>query len=168
MILKRIKEEFEITIATANQYIGLEIDRDHKGIRICQENYVEKILKQFNMLECNQVGTPSTPEIRDQKESTVAPYSEAVGALMFLANISRLDIAFATGKVAKKSASPTQGDWMEVKRILRYLKGTQDIGITYPREGSLELVGYCDADYAGDTETRKSTTRLIITLNGSP
>jgi uncharacterized membrane-anchored protein YhcB (DUF1043 family) len=167
-ILASIKGEFEITVSPVRKYIGLEIDQDPKGITIRQEEYIKKILKQFNMEDSNPVATPSTPEIKKSTELVTAPYREAVGALMFLANISRPDIAFATGKVARSVENPTQSDWLNVKRIMRYLKGTSDLGITYPREGELHLEAYCDSDYGGDEKTRKSTTGLIITLNDSP
>jgi hypothetical protein len=91
-----------------------------------------------------------------------------VGALLFLANVSRPDIAFATGKVARKAANPTLADWIEVKRIFRYLKGVPDLSINYPKSGTMELAGYCDADYGGDEASRKSTSGVILTLNEAP
>jgi hypothetical protein len=87
---------------------------------------------------------------------------------MFLANVSRPDIAFASGKVARKAANPTQVDWIEVKRILRFLKGAPDLSINYPRNGLMEIEGYCDADYGGEEGSRKSTSGIIITLNEAP
>jgi hypothetical protein len=91
-----------------------------------------------------------------------------VGALTFLPNISRPDIAYATGKVARRMENPTRSDYLDVKRILRYLKGTSDLGIRYPREGDLTLEAYCDSDYGGDEETRKSIAGMTIILNNVP
>lgn len=167
-VLLSIKKEFEITTSKATQYIGIEIDQDENGIRICQSKYVEKILKDFQMEEAKAVATPSVSGTTEEKKATDAPYREAVGALMFLASVSRPHIAFATGKVARRAANPTQSDWIEVKRILRYLKGAPDLSINYPRDGLMEIEGYCDADYGGDEGTRKSTSGIVITLNQAP
>jgi hypothetical protein len=83
------------------------------------------------MEECKPVFTPSTSESpQTSTEITKAPYKEAVGALMYLANASRPDIAYATRKVARSSASPKNEDWMGVKRIFSYLKGSPNIANT--------------------------------------
>jgi hypothetical protein len=120
------------------------------------------------MNECKPVSTPCTAEPKDSTEATTAPYRETVGALMFLSNVSRPDIAFATGRVARASAKPTQANWLHVKRIFRYLKRTSDMAISYMKNPNNELKAYCDADYAGDNKTRKSTTGRLITINDSP
>lgn len=167
-IISQMRDKIELTVSDARQYIGLEIDQEDEAITIRQEKYVEKILKEFEMTDCKPVKTPSTAESKTSGETTNAPFKEAVGALMFLSNVSRPDISFATGKVARAASKPTNSDWMNVKRILRYLRGTTDIRISYPRSGSLELRAFSDADYAGDENTRKSTTGSVLTINDSP
>lgn len=167
-ILDHIQREFEITISPARQYIGLEIDQMKDCIKISQEQYVKKILDEFKMSDCKTVSTPSTPETKESQEDTKAPYKEAVGALMFLSNVSRPDISYATGKVARAAAKPTETNWMEVKRIFRYLKGTMDMSITFPKKEGICMKAYSDADYAGDETSRKSTTGSVITINDSP
>ena len=97
------------------------------------------------------------------------PYREAVGCLMYAMVLTRPDIAFAVSRVAKFTSAPRTSHWTAVKRIFRYLSGTLNMGISY--SGSLTdltLQGYCDADYAGDHDDRKSRTGyLFLIANGA-
>jgi hypothetical protein len=72
------------------------------------------------------------------------PYLSAIGALMYLANNTKPDIAFAVNLLARYSASPTKRHWTKIKNILRYLHGTTDLGLFYGRNQDPSLVGYTD------------------------
>ncbi|RMZ74731.1 hypothetical protein DV736_g6717, partial [Chaetothyriales sp. CBS 134916] len=83
----------------------------------------------------------------------------------------RLDIAFALSIVSKFSAAPREHHMEAVKRILRYLKGSADLGITYTAEGRADrYYGYTDSDFAGGTipEDRRSTGAFITILANGP
>jgi hypothetical protein len=69
-------------------------------------------------------------------------YLSAIGVLMYLANCTRPDIAFAVNMLAKYSTAPTRRHWVGVKTILRYLKGTQDLGLWFLKRGS-DYGGLC-------------------------
>ncbi|CAG7733140.1 unnamed protein product [Allacma fusca] len=60
-----------------------------------------------------------------------------------------------------------ESHWNAAKGILRYLKGTPDMGITYESRGDMQLTAYTDSDYAGDKVTRKSTSGFAVMLNGA-
>lgn len=94
------------------------------------------------------------------------PYREAVGSLNFLATVTRPDIAFAVGVAGRHMQNPNHLDVRVVKRIMRYVKGTLDYALRYKFKKEVVLVGYCDADYAGDTETRRSTSGLLMLVAG--
>lgn len=96
-----------------------------------------------------------------------APYHEAVGSLMYLAIGTRPDIAFALSTVSQYLESPDKIHWNAVKRVLKYLKGTVDFGLIFESKPNLELLAYSDADYAGDVETRKSTSGSVFKLGGN-
>jgi len=84
---------------------------------------------------------------------------------MFLAVVSRLDIAYAVNSVSKYLNNHNDDHWRAVKRIFAYLSGTSKFAIKFCGGGSeLELIGYSDADYAGDMETRRSTTGYLFEL----
>ena len=84
---------------------------------------------------------------------------------------TRPDIAYAISTLAQYSSNPNQTHWAEVKRIFRYLQGTKHVGIEYKGTDSPardQLVGYSDADFAGDPDTRRSTTGFVFKLAGGP
>jgi hypothetical protein len=130
------------------------------------------------MTDTNSMSTPSDPAILLSKEMTSSrkeedegvrfPYREAIGCLNYIAVISRPDITFAVNKCDKYCENPSPSHWSAVKRILRYLKGTLDVGISYGLSKDNELIGFCDSDFAGDVDTRKSTTGFVFMLNGGP
>ena len=97
------------------------------------------------------------------------PYREAVGSLMFLATVSRPDIAYAVNTASKFLNKSSEIHWRAVKRILAFLVGTKDSGLMY-RSGRSEpqLIGYSDADFVSDIETRRSTTGYLFSLANGP
>ena len=80
-----------------------------------------------------------------------------IGSLLYLTS-SRPDIQFSVCLCARFQASPRESHLTAVKRIFRYLAGTQDIGLWYPANCNLELIAYTDSDYVGSRLDRKSTS----------
>ena len=87
---------------------------------------------------------------------------------MYLSTGTRLDIAFAVSNAARFSSNPSKQHWMAVKRIIRYLKGTRDLGILYTRSAEDDLIGFSDSDWAGDWDNRKSTSGYLFKLSSRP
>lgn len=76
---------------------------------------------------------------------------------MFISLLTRPDITYAVNYAAKFCEKPRSIHWTAIKRIMRYLQGTSDYGIVYQRQSSIpKLQGFCDADYGGDLDTRRS------------
>jgi hypothetical protein len=94
------------------------------------------------------------------------PYLSVVGALMYLANSTRLDIAFAVNLLARHSAAPTKRHWVGVKIILRYLNGTRDLGLFYSRNQDPILLGYTDAGYLSCLHNGRSQTGFVFLQGG--
>ena len=80
-----------------------------------------------------------------------------IGSLLYLTT-SRPDIMFATFLCARFQDDPRESHLISIKRIIRYLKGTPNLGIWYPSESGFDLIGHSDADYAGYRIDKKSTT----------
>lgn len=86
-------------------------------------------------------------------------YRSAVGSLQY-ATITRPEISFALNKVSQYMACPLDNHWKAVKRILRYLAGTIDLGL-HIRKSALELTVFCDSDWAADLDDRRSISWLL-------
>jgi hypothetical protein len=86
---------------------------------------------------------------------------------MYLANSTRLDIAFAVNLLARHSAKPTKCHCIGVKTILRYLNGTRDLGLFYSKNQDLILLGYTDAGYLSDPHNGRSQTGFLFLQGGT-
>ena len=82
------------------------------------------------------------------------PYLSAIGALLYLAQCTRPDIAFSVNLLARFNSAPTRRHWNGVKHILRYLRGTTDLGLFYSRESTLK--GYANFGYLSNSHNARS------------
>lgn len=109
--------------------------------------------------------------LRDTREPLTSSYASLfrslVGCLQYL-TFTRPDIAFSVNSVYQFLHCPTEDHLIAAKRILRYVKQSLDIGIMLRRgigdtsDVPLQLQAYCDADWAGDPNDRKSTTGNLL------
>lgn len=86
---------------------------------------------------------------------------------MYLGIVTRPDIAFALSSVSQYLESPDKVHWNAVKRIQKYLKRTIKYGLIFKASSDLQLLAFSDADWAGDVDTRKSTTAHVFKLGES-
>jgi hypothetical protein len=86
------------------------------------------------------------------------PYLSAIGALMYLANNIRPDIAFAVNYLARHNATPTMPHWNGIKNILRYLHDMADLGLFYEKNKDPSLIGYTNAGYLSNPQNARSQT----------
>ena len=122
------------------------------------------------MVDCKSVLTPIVKEnsIKNSEQPVDKNlYLSMVGSLIYLAQISRPDIAFAVSQVSQAMANPIQENFIAVKRILRYISGTKNYSITYSKNGNKILHGYSDSDWGGDQINRRSTSGYIFCLAGA-
>ena len=96
------------------------------------------------------------------------PYANAVRCLMYLMVCTRLDISHVVSVVSRFMVDPGKEYWNAVKWIFRYLTGTRDFGILFDQRAGIEVVGYVDSNYAGDLDSRKSTTGYVFRFVGGP
>ncbi|KAD5802460.1 hypothetical protein E3N88_13820 [Mikania micrantha] len=143
-------------------FLGLQIKQSTDDIFIHQAKYTKDLLKKFDLQNCKPCSNPmsSTTQLdADLKGKSVDEtlYRCMIGSLMYL-TASRPDIMFATCVCARFQAAPKESHLIAVKRIFRYLQGTQSLGIWYSTGHSCKLVAFSDSDYAGCKLTRKSTS----------
>nr|AAL58177.1 putative polyprotein [Oryza sativa Japonica Group] len=143
-------------------FFGLQVKQALEGTFISQTKYVKDILKKFGMEDAKPIKMPmptnghldldDNGKCVDQKV-----YRSMIGSLLYLC-ASRLDIMLSVCMCARFQAEPKECHLIAVKRILRYLVHTPNLGLWYPKGCGFELLGYSDSDYAGCKVDRKSTT----------
>ncbi|UYV80580.1 hypothetical protein LAZ67_19000797 [Cordylochernes scorpioides] len=168
--LDELMFSFKITSEPLNYFLGIEIERQpDESIFINQKAYIKRILEKFNMSQANKVGTPTDNSTVPGEAEILenVPFREAIGSLMHLSCLTKPDITFALNKVSQKLAAPTKYDWEAVKRIFKYLVGTTEYGIMYQKGHKVGVLeSFSDADFAGDPETRRSTSGVVCKLAG--
>ncbi|KAJ9552776.1 hypothetical protein OSB04_016821 [Centaurea solstitialis] len=143
-------------------FLGLQVLQKPDGILNNQSKYIGDLLKNCHMNTSSVAKTPmalGTLIGVDPKGKPVdhKTYRAIIGSLLYL-TASRPDIMFATCFCARFQANPKESHMMAVKRILRYLKGTPNRGLWYPKESGFELIAFSDADHGGCQLDRKSTS----------
>nr|XP_016439335.1 PREDICTED: uncharacterized mitochondrial protein AtMg00810-like [Nicotiana tabacum] len=147
-----------------NLFLGLQVKQTPRGTMISQQKYIKELLKRFEMESSKIIDTPIATATRLDMDEHGSPVNETmyrgiIGSLLYLI-ASRPDIVFSVGLCARFQSNPKESHPKTAKRILRYLKGTQDLVLYYPSGDNFDLIGYADADYAGYLVDRKSTSGM--------
>jgi len=169
---------FEMTdLGEISSILGIKVQRRRisRSISLDQTAYIKSILDRFRMTESNPVKTPVDTNVKLIKseepidEDLRQLYQQAVGSLMYIMIGTRPDIAYAVSLVSRFASNPNQSHWTAVKRILRYLKGSIHLKLTYSCDQNQgqgqEPHGYSDADWAGDLNDRRSTSGYVFLMS---
>lgn len=131
-------------------------DESKKCLWIHQEQYIQRLLEKYGMTEAKISSTPADISVILEKDDGVSKEVDSiacqsmVGSLLYAACASRPDISHAVGAASKFNSKPMEAHLTALKWILRYLKGTKTLALKYQKCEALSLVGYSDADWAGD------------------
>ncbi|KAK6579717.1 hypothetical protein PZA11_007953 [Diplocarpon coronariae] len=104
------------------------------------------------------------PNPNKATSSKITRFQQIIGSLLFLMLATRPDISYAVIKLVRFASNPSENHIIAVKNLLRYLKGTKSLGLTYKNSPNKYITGYCDVDYAGDIGLAKSTTGFSFYL----
>lgn len=159
-------------------FLGIRIRSDDKTGKtyLDQTKQIDDLLQSYKMADCNPVATPVEPNSKlskttDKDDVADFPYNELLGSLLWIARATRPDILYAVGQCSKHIIRPNQSHVTALKRILRYLKGTKDLKLTYCKGDKIELEAYSDSDFAGEPEENenpmKSTTGVVVNMKGT-
>ncbi|CAM9000216.1 unnamed protein product [Rhodiola kirilowii] len=161
--IEQMQKEFKMSmVGEMNYFLGLQVTQKEDGIFISQSKYAKNLIKKFDLEKASHKRTPAATYIKITKDE-VGPkvdqtlYRSMIGSLLYLI-ASRPDIAYAVRVCARYQADPKESHLLQVKRIIKYVYGTVEFGIWYTKDTNSHLVGYCDADWAGNAEDRKSTS----------
>jgi len=157
-------------LGAVHYFLGIEVQRSSKEIYISQTKYILDLLQRAKMDGAKPCATPLSTSQLDHTSSlldNLAAYRSLVGALQYL-TWTRPDLSFAVNLVCQFMHTPRQSHFQAVKRILRYLKGTIDMGLWFPKQSfSPSITAFSDADWAGCSIDRKSTSGYCIFLGSS-
>jgi hypothetical protein len=168
-----IKSLFDVKdMGDVSLFLGLDVirDRSTRKLWLGQPRYVQTLLDQFGMSDCKPRVAPLDTGLQLSKDgdplSSDTPYNALVGSLLYLAMCTRPDISHAVGMLSRFASDPRTEHWQAAKSVLRYLSGTQKLGLLYG-DSTQQFVGYSDSDFAGDVNQRKSTGGFVFMFGGA-
>ncbi|KAM2022235.1 hypothetical protein ACFX16_044164 [Malus domestica] len=166
-----LHQQFAIKdLGVLKYFLGIEMATSSKGLFLNSRKYVVNLLDEAHMLECKPARTPLVSKLqldaKGEPFSNPGVYQRMVGKLIYL-KITRPDIAYLVSLVSQFMHYPTSVHWKIVKIILRYLKGSVGRGILMKKNGSNHIMAYTDADWAGNSLDRKSTTSFCTFVGGN-
>ena len=176
-IKQMLSTAFEIRdLGEASFYLGITVirDRPNRTITLVQTKLLDKLRAQYGIESGRSKSTPIalgvqlSQDIGDPLDVQTYTYSNLVGSLLYLSVCTRPDIAFAVGVLSKFMSKPTTVHWHTAKGVMQYLLSTADKSLVLGGSpADMILHGYCDADFAGDLDTRKSTVGYVFMLGYS-
>jgi histone deacetylase 1/2 len=168
-LLKQLRDDFALKdLGDLHYFLGIEVKKASDGITLSQGRYTADLLKRVGMSNCKAVTSPmSSSDKISAHEGTllqledITRYRSVVGALQYL-TMTRPDISYSVNKVCQFLHAPTSVHWAAVKRIIRYLKYTMNLGMQIRRSSSLLVSAFSDADWAGCPDDRRSTGGFAV------
>jgi hypothetical protein len=147
-------------------YLGIEVHQGDSGITL-RPAYAKRVVELAGLTDCNPALTPMEERLKLSRDSTMEEvdamqHQRLMGSLRYLAH-TRPDLAFSVGYVSQFMQRLTTEHQQAVKMIIRYVAGTLNHDLYYPRcPGEAHLVGYSDSDHVGDIDTSQSTSGILF------
>ena len=147
-------------------FLGISVQRSLDSLFLSQARYAQELLARAKMNDCNPVHTPvdtagklgaTSGELLDDPTT----YRSLAGALQYL-TFTRPDFSYAVQQICMYMHAPRTGHLHALKRLLRYVKGTLNMGVMMKASPLSNLIAYTDADWAGCPDTRRSTSGYCI------
>ena len=130
------------------------------GIFLSQSKYARELVKKFGLKSTKHFRTPMVTNLKlskneSRKEVEETLYRSMIGSLLYL-NASKPNVAFSVGVCARYQACPKESHLIALKRIIRYITGTLELGPWYPFDTHSDVACYTDADWAGNVDDMKN------------
>lgn len=174
-VKRQLHDAFEIRdLGETNEFLNMtvEYEREAGTLRVAQQAAILKAVQSFGLANSKGKALPMSTSDVVTAQGELLPqgneYRSIVGSLLYFSITTRPDISFSVGVLSRHMAAPTVEHLKLAKNVLRYLSETSDLGLEYQSvNGDATFTGYSDADYAGDRDTRRSTTGYVFTYNGT-
>nr|GEX61223.1 ribonuclease H-like domain, reverse transcriptase, RNA-dependent DNA polymerase [Tanacetum cinerariifolium] len=169
----QMEEKFEMNdLGLLAYYLGIEVTQTDGDILIRQSVYVNKILKEAEMIDCNKTLIPMDPGTKLTKvtEGTMVnsiEYQSFIGCLRYLLH-KKPDLSYSVGLLSRFMQEPREQHMKAIRQVLCYVKGTKDYGITYKHNEGNKIHGFSDSSYGVNTQEEKGTTGIIFYYGESP
>jgi hypothetical protein len=158
-------------LGEASYGLGLQILRNRTNgvLELPQITYIDWVLSRFHMQSCSPGKAPivigdgisksQCPQSDNERTQMQAvPYASVVDCLIYAQVYTWPDIAYVVGVLGRYLSDLGISHWIAAKKVLRYLKGIKDFMLTYRRSNILDVLGYCDADFASCSDDNRSTS----------
>ncbi|MBW0538331.1 hypothetical protein O181_078046, partial [Austropuccinia psidii MF-1] len=171
----QIAGEFEIKdIGATDLMLRVKISQGKERITLDQQHYAESLIELYGMGSCRPVSTPLVPnshlepatlEEISEFNSLRVSYRSAIGSINYLSTATRPDLSFAVSSLLQFLDRPGIKHWQGFLHVLRYLSGSQDLGLTYGRRAQYGISAYSDADWGNCQTTQRSVTGYLACFN---
>ncbi|GJR79704.1 ribonuclease H-like domain-containing protein [Tanacetum coccineum] len=167
-IVDSLHKEFDMTdLGALNYFLGISAVRHPTGLFLSQKKYARQLLERAHMVNCNPSRTPIDTDSKLGPDGVPVQdptlYRSLAGGLQYL-TFTRPDLSYAVQQVCLYMHDPREPHFAALKRIMRYVQGTLELGLQLYASATTSLVGYTDADWAGCPSTRRSTSGYCVFL----
>jgi hypothetical protein len=155
--------------------LGIQILRDRTNgvLELPQKTYIDRVLSRFHMQFCSPGKAPivigdvfsksQCPQSDNERiQMQAIPYALVVDSLIYAQVCTQPDIAYVVCVLGRYLSDSSLSHWTVAKKVLKYLKGTKDFMLTYRQSNILDLLGYCNADFAGCSDDSRSTSGYFL------
>ncbi|MBW0587646.1 hypothetical protein O181_127361 [Austropuccinia psidii MF-1] len=173
---EELAREFDIKdIGPADLMLGVKVSRSGLSITLDQQHFTKSLLDLYGLSESKSVSTLLLPNVHLSPETGEeiskfnllgVSYRSAIGSINYLSTARRPDLAHSVSSLLQFLENPGIQHWNGFLHVLRYLKGTQSIGLVYSKTNAQGIEAYSEADWGNCQLTRRSVTGYLATFDG--
>ncbi|MBW0484254.1 hypothetical protein O181_023969 [Austropuccinia psidii MF-1] len=173
----KIAQEFDIKeIGCADLMLGIKAIHGIGSISLDQSHFTKSLLDLYGFSQCKPVITPLEPHVHLQPatieelakfQSLCVNYRSVIGSINYLSTATRPDLSHAVSSLSQFLKNPSINHWNGFLHILRYLKGTQELGLVYTQGDHCGIVGYSNADWGNFRSMRRLVTGYLAQFCGN-
>eukprot|EP00457_Paulinella_chromatophora_P001043 gb/GEZN01001045.1/.p1 GENE.gb/GEZN01001045.1/~~gb/GEZN01001045.1/.p1 ORF type:complete len:584 (-),score=42.62 gb/GEZN01001045.1/:469-2220(-) len=162
------------TIERTSKYLGIDIEErvndGHREIKLYMKSHIAHLVADLGLAHKHPVAVPwvSSEEVPKTPSELEKLKPQSVMGMINFCGIARPDIAAAVSELASKQSKPTEFDFRGAEQVVRYLKGTAELGVVYNENGNDKADGDADADGAGSKEDRRTRLGCVSFLGDGP